>query len=150
MAIIYTDDILRACAGLNGATSTEIAAELDALLTTINPRLTRLCKQGRLVLVQRFSGGSPRYYSDPVFAQAAQILNQSLAKGAQGGAISANAPVCPQSPAKVTLITRTGTTTRHDRMAGLCPPDTYRPPRAGAMDFKSVPSLSPFGKGAVR
>ncbi|WP_310460438.1 hypothetical protein, partial [Sphaerotilus sp.] len=139
-----------ACAGLNGATSAEIATDLDALLTTINPRLTRLCKQGRLVLVQRFSGGSPRYYADPVFAQAAQILNQSLARGVQGGTISAKAPVCTQSPAKVTLVTRTGTTERHDRMAGLCPPDTFRPPRAGSLDFKTVPSLRPFRTGAVR
>lgn len=146
---IDTQAILDACNGVIGITCSDLARDLGCKRNTISMRLTRLVKQGRLIMVQRFSGGSPRYFSDPVFAAAAKFLNQELAANTRTDVLPKEAVTVTPHTVTVQVATRTGSVERIDRMAGLAPRDTFVA-RPGSMDFKSVPSLSPFTVGAVR
>lgn len=147
---ISNEAILKACAGMAGMSTAELATTLKVQLNTMRSRVGRLVRQGRLTMVQRFSGGAPRYYSDMTFALAAKNLNKLIASGGHAGSLpNADTVVIPATVAPK-VIGRTGSDTRIDRMSGLAPRDNIVALRHGALDFKSVPSLSPFRTGAVR
>ena len=150
-AFVPTDELLKACRGAHGMSTTEMLEKFSMGRSSMATRLSRLCAQGKLTMVQRFSGGAPRYYSDPAFAKAAKQLNGMLAAGkpSQNAKAHQQAEVIVPDDVKVTIIGRAGSDSRIDRMAGLAPRDTLIA-RPGSMDFKSVQSLSPFHKGAAR
>lgn len=147
---LLNETILKACSGMQGMSSAELAKTLSVESGAMRMRVSRLVKRGKLHMVQRFSGGSPRYYSDLTFALAAQHLHKLLASGGHPG----TAPIAPEVVIPTTVrpqvICRAGTSTRIDIMFGQAPRDNNVALRAGALDFKAIPSLSPFTKGAVR
>jgi hypothetical protein len=150
MTITDTKTILDACSSVVGITCADLARALGCKRNTMARRLTRLQKQGRLTMVQRFNGGSPRWFSNPVFAKEAQQLNLMLATGRMKTRPSAAAEAVVPDAVQVQVITRTGSVEHIDRMAGQAPRDDAFVARQGSMDFKSIPSLSPFRTGAVR
>lgn len=147
--ITDTQTILDACGGVVGITCADLARALGCKRDTMTRRLTRLQKKGQLIMVQRFNGGSPRWFSNPVFAKEAQQLNLMLATGRKETRPPATAEAVIPDSVQVQVVTRTGSVERIDRMAGHAPRDTVVA-RPGSMDFKSIPSLSPFHAGAVR
>lgn len=147
---ISNEAILKACAGMNGMSTAELAAALTVQGNTMRTRVSRLVKQGRLHMVQRFSGGSPRYYSDLTFALAARHLHKLVASGGHPGTAPSAPEVVIPTTVRPQVISRAGTSTRIDIMFGQAPRDINVALRAGALDFKAIPSLSPFTRGAVR
>lgn len=159
-----SDDILKACRVPLGQSATELVDRLGMARKPLMTLVTALVKRGELHCVQRCNGGSPRYYTDWSHAQVARANNRLVNipapivpprnrndRQAMNTPTTVPAVVLPTSAATVvpagathSVIGRTGSTTHIDRMAGHCAADR-QPVRAGAMDFKAIPSLSPFG-----
>lgn len=135
-------DLIAACTRQDGATNADVAHALGISSSEAGSRLAYGVNRGWLHKVHSNGTGATRYFASLVAAN--EYMRGRVA--ARIGSDAVNGTPHADRATKVFFATPRGDSPWRSK----CPPDRDVVSRPGALDFKAVPSLSPFSKGGAR